>query len=143
MSEQEDQVIGVVEAYKATAFAKDIEGHVALYDPEVRIFDLWGDWSYDGREAWRPMAAEWLGSLGDERVAVDVDGLRVTMAGETAYAHGTITYRGLSREGRELRSLQNRVTWVFHRRGGTWKIVHQHTSAPIDAETMKVTLRRS
>lgn len=143
MNDQELPVMAVVEAYRATALAKDIEAHVALYDAGARIFDVWGDWSYEGREAWRPMVVEWLGSLGDERVAVDVEDLRVTMAGETAYAHGTITYRGLSREGRELRSLQNRVTWVFHRRGGTWKIVHQHTSAPIDPRTMKVTLRRS
>jgi ketosteroid isomerase-like protein len=38
--------------------------------------------------------------------------------------------------------MENRLTWALERRGGEWKIVHEHTSAPADFETAKVRLRR-
>ena len=49
----------------------------------------------------------------------------------------------VEREGKELRSMDNRITWVLRKNSeGAWKIVHEHTSAPVDFETGKATLRR-
>jgi ketosteroid isomerase-like protein len=60
----------VMEAYQAAVFAKDVDAIVALYDQDVRVFDLWSTWSYDGAEAWRGMVAGWFDSLGTAQVAV-------------------------------------------------------------------------
>ena len=38
--------------------------------------------------------------------------------------------------------MQNRLTWALVRRGYAWKIVHEHTSAPVDHATGKVVLKR-
>ena len=38
--------------------------------------------------------------------------------------------------------MQNRLTWVLKQKDGAWKIVHEHTSAPVDFETAKVILQR-
>ena len=35
---------------------------------------------------------------------------------------------------------KNRVTVVLEQKGGAWKIVHEHSSAPADFETLKVML---
>ena len=42
-----------------------------------------------------------------------------------------------------LRSLSNRMTVVLRRRDGEWKVVHEHTSAPIEHETLKARLQRA
>jgi ketosteroid isomerase-like protein len=42
----------------------------------------------------------------------------------------------------ELRALHNRLTMTLVRRDGTWKVVHEHSSSPLDAETMKAILNR-
>ena len=143
MSSIEDTVPPVLEAYRAAAFSKDVDAFLALYDRDVRIFDLWGRWSYDGLESWRGMVAGWFGSLGSERVGVVFDDVQVAVAADLAVAHAFVTYRGLSAEGNELRALRNRLTWALRRRDGAWKIIHEHTSAPADFATAKVMLSQA
>jgi ketosteroid isomerase-like protein len=31
--------------------------------------------------------------------------------------------------------MRNRLTWVLRERDGAWKVVHEHTSVPLDFET--------
>ena len=52
------------------------------------------------------------------------------------------TYTAISAEGKELRSLDNRITLALRRVGNEWKIFHEHTSGPIDHKTMKGTIKR-
>ena len=140
MSEPEQPVKQVLEAYKAAVYAKDVEAFVALYDQDVCVFDMWGRWSYSGVEAWREMVTDWFGSLGSERVGVEFADVQTTSVQTIAVAHAFVTYQGLSAEGEALRAMQNRVTFALEHRGDTWKIVHEHSSAPADFETLKVIL---
>ena len=142
MTEFEGQIKQVFDAYKAAALAKDVNAFVALYDKDVHIFDMWGQWSYDGVHAWRGMVTEWFGSLGDEKVVVEFDNLQMTIAHDIAIAHVFVTYRGLSADGRELRSMNNRLTLALRNRGGMWKIIHEHSSAPLDPQTTKAIFQR-
>ncbi|MEP7060917.1 MAG: nuclear transport factor 2 family protein [Betaproteobacteria bacterium] len=61
---------------------------------------------------------------------------------DVAVAHAFVTYKGVSAEGKALRAMDNRLTWVFRRAGDDWKIVHEPTSAPVDFATMNVMLNR-
>ncbi len=142
MSDLEQSVRQICAAYSAAVYAKDVGAFVALYDPEVHVFDMWGEWSYDGLGAWRGMVIAWFGSLGDERVKVEMEGIETLAGDDIGVAYGFITYKGLSAQGKELRAMQNRFTWVLRRRDGAWKIAHEHSSAPIDFETSKVILQR-
>lgn len=142
MNELEKPIRRVLDAYKAAVFAKNVDAFVALYDQNVCVFDMWGEWSYNGIKAWRKMVTDWFGSLGTERVSVDVSDVRVVVAQDVAVVHAFVTYRGLSTEGEELRAMSNRLTLALKQSGGTWWIVHEHTSAPVDFETSKVILQR-
>jgi uncharacterized protein (TIGR02246 family) len=142
VNEPETPILRMLDAYKAAVHAKDVDAFMALFDDDVRIFDMWGRWSYDGAAAWRAMAADWFGSLGGERVAVDFDEVQTLVAGDLAVASAFVTFTGLSADGRKLRSLNNRLTWALRLQAGTWKVVHEHTSAPVAHETGKVTLQR-
>jgi len=133
----------LLDAYTSTVRAKDVDGFTALYADDVRVFDTWGRWSYDGLAAWREMAEGWFGSLGDEQVRVDFDDVRVAADDRLAVAHAFVTYRGLSAAGDELRSMNGRMTWALELRDGAWKVVHEHSSSPADSETATVMFQRT
>jgi uncharacterized protein (TIGR02246 family) len=139
----DEQIRRMFDEYAATTRAKDVDRFVALFDPDVRAFDMWERWSYDGLESWREMASGWFGGLGSEMVAVEFDDVQIITGQDVAAASAFVTYRGLSADGEELRSMNNRLSWVLRKaQDGTWKVVHEHTSAPIDPPTGKVNLQR-
>ncbi|SDG91540.1 YybH family protein [Paraburkholderia phenazinium] len=142
MSKLDNPILQVLEDYKAAVFAKDVDAFVALYDQEVQIFDMWGVWSYNGIASWREMAARWFGSLGTGRVVVDFSNVQTIVTQDLAVLHAFVTYKAVSADGVELRSLDNRLTVTLARKGDGWKVVHEHTSAPIDFETTKVIFKR-
>ena len=133
----------MLDAYAAAVQAKDVDAFVGLYADDVRSFDLWERWSYDGRDALHAMVAEWFGSLADDEVVeIAFDEVRTQSGEDVAAVSAFTTFRAVSQEGEELRSMNNRLTWVLRKEpGGAWKIVHEHTSAPA-GEGGKVQLRR-
>ena len=130
--------------YADAAHEKDVDGFLSLYDDDVRSFDMWGRWSYDGIGEYRAMVEEWFGGLGEERVGIEFDDIREIVGEDVAAASAYVTFRGLSADGEELRSMNNRITWALRRApDGAWRVVHEHTSAPIDPATAKVELKRA
>ena len=129
--------------YAAAVRAKDVDAFVGLYADDVRTFDLWSEWSYDGKDALRAMVSEWFGSLeADELVAVAFDDVRTQAGPDVGAVSAFTTFAAVAPDGTELRSMNNRLTWVLRKDGdGTWKIAHEHTSAPAGDEG-KVQLRR-
>jgi uncharacterized protein (TIGR02246 family) len=138
----EQQLLAVIKAYRAAVLAKDVEGFVALYDRDVCIFDLWAEWSCEGLTAWRMLVSQWFGGMGENRDVVDFNHVHTLGGPDHATVHAFISFRCLSPEGKELRAMQERLTWSLIRKEEGWKIVHQHTSAPIDFKTFKVILQR-
>lgn len=141
MNEREQSIMRILDNYKAAVFAKDVDAFIALYDENVDVFDMWGTWAYNGVEAWRGTVADWFGSLTTERVVVGMEDIRTIVAHDVAVVYAFVTYKGLSAEGKELRAMRNRITMVLKHNGDAWKIVHEHSSAPIDGETLKAILQ--
>ena len=138
MGEIEQPVAEAIAGYCAAVRAKDVDAFTALFAEDVRVFDMWGSWTHDGIDAWRGMAEAWFGSLGDEQVAVEFQEVDSFVAGDVAVASAILTFRGLSAAGEELRSLDNRLTWALRRTDDGWRIVHEHTSAPLDEEARAI-----
>lgn len=132
----------LLEAYKKAAFERDAEAMMALYDDDIMAYDMWGNWSLDGIGAMRTMVEGWFGSLGDEKVIVEFDAPRTVAGNDVSAAQTILTFKALSPQGETLRSMQNRLSWVAARRNGAWKIVHQHTSSPIDPKDASVIWHR-
>jgi ketosteroid isomerase-like protein len=103
---------------------------------------MWNSWELRGLEAWRNMASGWFSSLGNERVVVKASDVVSNVSGDLALGHATLTFTAISVEGKALRSLDNRITLALRRTGSAWKIFHEHTSGPIDHQTMKGTIKR-
>ncbi len=135
------EIESLFDTYKTSVLRKDLDAFLSIFDDDVRIFDMW-EWTYDGLTPWRKMASDWFSSLGTEQVVVTFDDIRIRVAGEMAVATAYARFAAVSEKGEELRHLQNRLTWVAEKKEGAWKIVHEHTSGPVDGETMKVRLQR-
>jgi uncharacterized protein (TIGR02246 family) len=133
----------MLDHYAAAVRAKDVDAFVGLYADDVRTFDLWSEWSYDGKPAFREMVTEWFGSLpDDEVVAVEFDEIRTQAGEDVAAVSAFTTFAAVAPDGTELRSMNNRLTWILRKDAdGAWKIAHEHTSAPAGDEG-KVQLRR-
>jgi uncharacterized protein (TIGR02246 family) len=133
----------MLDSYAAAVRAKDVDAFVGLYADDVRTFDLWSEWSYDGKPAFREMVTEWFGSLpDDEVVAVEFDEIRTQAGDDVAAVSAFTTFAAVAPDGTELRSMNNRLTWILRKDAdGAWKIAHEHTSAPAGDEG-KVQLRR-
>jgi ketosteroid isomerase-like protein len=133
----------LIETYRQAVLVCDLEAFMRLYDPKVRVFDAWGVWSHEGADAWRKAVEGWFSSLGDERVRVIAEDVEVKGNAGLCTVSAIFTYAGFSAAGKELRAMQNRLSWVLERQGSDWRIVHEHTSAPISFDESKAILQRS
>jgi ketosteroid isomerase-like protein len=153
------EIESLLDTYKTAVFQKDVESFVSIFDDDVRIFDMW-EWVYNGVTPWREMVKSWFGSLGTERVVVTFDEVQIQAGEGMAVVSAFARFAAISEKGEELRYLQNRLTWVVRRKGSndgpsdnepvarsgagqSWKVIHEHTSGPVDGATMKVLLQRS
>jgi uncharacterized protein (TIGR02246 family) len=143
MSDVEDPAANVLSRYRTAVSNKDVEGVMALYADDVRVFDAWSVWTYEGAAAWRQAVENWLGSLGDETVKVVWEDVRTEVGADLMVVTAIATYAAISPSGEQLRSLQNRMTCSLARREGVWKIVHEHSSSPIGPKDLKAILRRA
>ena len=131
-----------LDRYAAAVLARDADGLLALYDPDVRVFDTWAVWSYDGAVAWRAAVDGWFGSLVDERCRVTFDDVRIVGDAGLAAMSAVVTYTAITPDGAALRSMQNRIDWVLRAGGDRWRVVHEHTSVPVGFDDGKAILTR-
>jgi ketosteroid isomerase-like protein len=142
VSDIDKPIAQILESYKAAVLARDADAFMRLYDADVRVFDTWGVWSYDGAEPWRRAVEAWFTSLGAELVKVTFEDVRSTAGRDMAIVSAIVTYAGVSAQGEPLRAMQNRITWGLKTIGHVPRIVHEHTSAPVGFDDMKAILQR-
>ena len=131
----DQEIRDVLDAYAATVHARDVEGHVGLYDDEVHLFDAWEEFEARGNDALLAGTEQWFGSLGEERVRVTFDDVTIVADGDVGLVHAAVIFAAETEGGERLRAMKNRFTFGL-RRDGRWRIVHQHSSLPISMETM-------
>ncbi len=142
MSDLDKSITRVLESYRSAVDAKDVVAFMRLYDPDVRVFDTWGVWSYEGSRAWQEAIEGWFTSLGTERVKVSFDEVHTSAGREFAVVSAIVTYAGVSAQGEPLRTMQNRLSWALKTSGHVLRIIHEHTSAPVGFDDAKAILQR-
>jgi len=110
--------------------ARDIDGLMSLYAPNIVSFDIGPPLRYAGadnkRRAWQEVFAAFTGSI-----AYEVHDLNVTMHGELAFVHSLNHISGTQVSG-HTSDLWVRWTACFRQIDGVWLIVHDHVSVPAD-----------
>ena len=107
---------------------------IGLYDDNVVIFDMWDRGYQTGLAEWSAEIKNWLGSLGEEKVKVSFEMTKVQEAGDSAFASALVSFEAIAVDDTVLRSMKNRITLGLVRKNDRWKVVHQHTSAPVNGE---------
>jgi ketosteroid isomerase-like protein len=112
--------------------AKDIDGVMSLYAPDIVSFDLTPPLRYAGadgkRRAWQGAFAAFTGPI-----AYEVRDLNVTTHGELGFVHGVNHVSGTLASGQVI-DLWLRWTACFRQIDGVWLVVHDHVSVPADLE---------
>lgn len=111
--------------------AKDIDGVMSVYAPNLVSFDVAPPLRYVGAENKR---RTWLEAFAVFRsIDYEVRDLTVTMHGDQAFVHSLNHITGTRASG-QTTDLWVRCTACFRRIDGVWLIVHDHVSVPVDLE---------
>ena len=120
---------GFVEAFRA----KDINGVVAIYAPEIVSFDLAPPLQYVGAAAYRKVFQEAMDSF-QGQFDFEVRDLNITTGSDVAYSYSFNRMGGTMKNGRKL-DLWLRWTACFQKINGKWLIMHEQVSVPVDLES--------
>jgi len=130
------QIHALVTHYCTAALTKDADAMLRLYDESVLLFDMWDRSAVRGLAEWTPVVRGWLGGLGSETVHVEFEQIDIQAGPDLTVLTAFVRYQARDKAGTMLRQMKNRLTWSLLRRGADWKIIHQHTSIPIDSKTI-------
>ncbi len=126
--------------YQNAAWLKDATAMINLYDEHAVIFDMWDEGYISNPSKWTTVIIDWLGSLGEENVKVEFEMVKVFQSGTVGFASALILFQAISTEGAVVRSMKNRITLGFSKFEDGWKVIHQHTSAPISSSGLTAIL---
>ena len=128
------------EIYQTSAWNKDTMAMINLYDEQVIVFDMW-DRGYElNALAWFKIIEDWLGSLNEENVKVEFEMVQIHQSDKIGFASALIQFQAISDNGAILRSMKNRITLGFSKFEYGWKVIHQHTSAPVSSDRLTAIL---
>lgn len=142
MNDLEQSITRVIESYASAVYERDVDAFMRLYDPKVRVFDAWDVWEYEDSAKWRRPIETWLNAPGTERVKVTFEDVQTSGSRECAIVSAIVTYARVSAQGERLHAMQNRLTWALVASGHAFRVVHEHTSVPVDFEETKPILKR-
>jgi ketosteroid isomerase-like protein len=127
-----------VEDWAKAICAKDIDGVLSLYGPDIVSFDLDPPLRYGGadnkRRAWQEFFAAHSGPI-----AYEVHDMNVTAHGELAFVRCLNHVNGLLATGRTS-DMWVRWTACFKHVDGAWLVVHDHVSVPADLKNGRAAL---
>ena len=133
--------IEALEARFAAAFnAKDVAAIMQVYEPGpgLFVFDVTPPRQHVG---WADYKADWEGTFKatSGRIHFSIADLSVTVVGPVAYGHSIQTTEFTKANGSQGRFVV-RVSDVYRKIHGSWLIVQEHVSVPVDLDTGKADL---
>ena len=136
MADQDQTTIrAMMESLRAAVSARDIEKVLVHYAPDVTTFDLVEPLMNRGRDAVKKRLQQWFSSF-RENIGYEQRGEELSIAGDVAFGHHFTHVHGTNVSGVAI-DMWFRETLGYRKTGGTWQIVHQHSSVPLDMTTMK------
>ncbi len=125
----------VLTKYIAALEAVDEDALLALYTPNARIFDMTMPWEHTDQKTWRAMVTDWFRHVRNHGSGAEALRVETHATDEMVLMTLIIDYYDLNDQG-EREGMANRLTWVLVPDGEEWKILHEHTSAPLTEDTM-------
>jgi len=137
----DDPIHAFLGDYAAAVLERDLARFLDLYAQDVQVFDSWDRWHYAGREDWGGMTAAWFDGIREVRVRVTATEVTTWCDTQVAGGVATLAFTALDAGGEALRAIENRLTVLMRREQDRWRVVHQHSSVPVDFQSRQVVAR--
>jgi uncharacterized protein (TIGR02246 family) len=128
----EAEIRRLVEACAGALRAKDVDGLMSHYAPDVRSFDLAPPLQYRGADVYRKSLEEWFATFRGP-IGYEIRDLSVTAAEDVAFCHSLNRISGARTDGEDT-DVWVRATVCCRKDGGRWLITHDHLSVPFEME---------
>jgi uncharacterized protein (TIGR02246 family) len=128
----EAEVRRLVEACAGALRAKDVDGLMSHYAPDVRSFDLAPPLQYRGADVYRKSLEEWFATFRGP-IGYEIRDLSVTAAEDVAFCHSLNRISGARTDGEDT-DVWVRASVCCRKDGGRWLITHDHLSVPFEME---------
>jgi uncharacterized protein (TIGR02246 family) len=124
----ESQIRQLIDGWANALRAKDVNGLMAYYAPDILLFDLAPPLEYRGADAYRKNWQEWLPTF-QGPVGYEIRDLSITTGDDVAFSHSLNRISGTRTDGEET-DVWVRATVGLRKIDGKWMITHEHTSVP-------------
>ncbi len=124
----EAQIRQLIAGWVKAVRAKDINGLMDYYAPDILLFDLAPPLEYRGTDAYRQNWEDWFATF-QGPVGYEIRDLSITAGDEVAFCHSLNRIIGTRTDGEEI-DVWVRATVGFRKTDGKWKVTHEHTSVP-------------
>ena len=139
-SQPEAEINKVFESAIRAIHARNLEQSVADYADDVVRFDVGAPpIAQNGKREVHDRNKEWLASWSSS-IEIEVRDLVITASDTVGFVRSLQHVSGTTKDGTQKISMWIRWTGGFEKRNGSWKIVHEHVSAPLDLATMTAKL---
>lgn len=125
----------VLERYSEAVRTLDKDAMLALYSPQMRVFDMMAPFELRGPEGFANRIESWFSEVDAKDARAEASDVEVRTADGLASMTMFMRYSDAGENG-ERRSMTNRLTWILEQEGDDWKIIHEHTSVPLNEEDM-------
>lgn len=129
----EIQIRQLIDNWTKALRAKDINGLMSLYAPDVLLFDILPPLEHRGEDAYRKIWEMCFPSF-QGPIDCEIRDLSITASDDLAFSHGLYRFSGTMTDGKEM-DIWVRATICYRKEDGNWVITHDHHSVPVNMET--------
>jgi len=130
MTSTEAEIKALLDTWSAAVAAKDVDGLMTLYAPDIVYFDVVPPLRFSGTEAVRKNFQRWF-DIWASGIKSESRDQRILASGDVAVAFKLHRSSGTRKDGREV-GMWVRVTVCCRRFDDRWLITHEHVSLPVE-----------
>jgi uncharacterized protein (TIGR02246 family) len=123
----------LIDGYVNAVRAKDIDGVMSVYAPDLVAFDVVPPLQYVGAEAFRKVWQRFFETF-QAPIPYEVRDLSITAGDDVAFSHSLNRNSGTMKNGQKT-DRWLRWTACYRKTSGKWRIAHLQVSVPVDLRT--------
>lgn len=129
----EAEIRELVNCWMKALRAKDINGLMSNYAPDVLTFDIVPPLQYRGADSYRKNWEAWFPTF-QGPIGYEIRDLSITTGDDVAFCHCINRISGTRTNGDETDTWV-RATVCYRKIDGKWMVTHEHISVPFDMES--------
>jgi len=127
VTKEKAEILAVIDGMKQARHDKNVHALAAPYTADAAIFSLAPPLVHRGIDVAETQA--WLNTW-EGPIEITPQDFEVHVSGDIAFCHGYMRMDGIKKGADQPISFWMRETLCLERKGGAWRVVHEHTSVP-------------